>query len=188
MLLNLQEIIPLPHDLLELNGCGRGVVTVFARQHCRGHTRHTCRKRNQPFRMFSQELLVDSGFVIEAFGISLRGQTNEIAIAFQIFREQDQMKVCFFSGRCSRSILSAATRDVSFTTDDWIHAPTFHCVVKRDGSKHVAMIGHSARLHAKFFGSLGKGFNLNCAVQQAVISVQMQVCESLIRHSSNEKD
>src|SRR5438876_11596514 len=97
------------------------------------------------------------------------------------------MKVCFFSGRCSPSILSAATRNISLTTDDWIHAPTLHRVVKRDSSKHVAMISHGTRRHAKFFGSPGKGFDLNCAVQEAVIGVQVQVCESLVWHSSDEK-
>jgi hypothetical protein len=49
------------------------------------------------------------------------------------------------------------------------------------------MISHGTRRHAKFFNSLGKRLNLNGAVQEAVVGVEMEVGKSLIRHISKEE-
>ena len=44
-----------------------------------------------------QQFFVDARLVIEAFGVSLRREPDEISITFEIFRQQNQMKVCFLS-------------------------------------------------------------------------------------------
>src|SRR6185369_12845120 len=90
MLLNLQEVVPLPHDLFKFNGRGRSLVAVLARQGRRWHARQASGESDESLRMFSQKFLVDARFVIEAFGISLRGEAHQITITVQVFREQDQ--------------------------------------------------------------------------------------------------
>ena len=96
------------------------------------------------------------------------------------------MKIGFFARRSGGPISSAATGYVSLTANYWLHAVAFHRVVKRDGAKHIAMVGHGTRRHAQFFSSLGKRLDLNCAVEKAVIGVQVEMCKSVVRHSSNE--
>ena len=39
----------------------------------------------------------------------------------------------------------------------------------------------------KFFGTFSERLDLNGAVKEAVISVEMKVCESLFRHKCNER-
>ena len=92
--------------------------------------------------------------------------------------------VGFLSGRGSRSFLTIALSDVGFTTNDWLDAFAFHCVVEGDGAKHIAMIRHGTGRHAQFFGAFGQGFDLNSAVEEAVIGVQMKVSELLFLHKT----
>ena len=92
------------------------------------------------------------------------------------------MKVCFLSGRGCRSFLPATFRNVRFATNDWLYAAAFHRVVKGDRAKHVAMIRHGTGCHAKLLDTLGQWLYLNCAVEEAVIGVQMEMNKSLIRH------
>jgi hypothetical protein len=76
----------------------------------------------------------------------------------------------------------ASFADVRLTTDDWLNAFAFHRVVEGDGAKHVAMISHGARRHAEFGNAFREGFYLNRTIEEAVIRVQMQMNEILIRH------
>ncbi len=57
-----------------------------------------------------------------------------------------------------------------------------HRVVESDRAKHVAMIGHGTGCHTEFFDPFRERFNLYCAVEKAVVGVEMKVNEVLIRH------
>ena len=82
------------------------------------------------------------------------------------------MKVDLLSGsRAPRAIPSTAGRDISFAADDWLDAARFHRVVERNRAVHVAMVGHGARLHAQIFKAFRKRFDLNGAVEKAVVGV-----------------
>ena len=83
------------------------------------------------------------------------------------------MEVCLFSRSARGSIHAAATRDVGFTTDDWLHALFFHRVVKRDGAKHVAMVGHGTSGHAEFLSSFCKRFDLYGTVKKTVVGMKV---------------
>src|SRR6267142_6089723 len=121
--------------------------------------------------MFGQKLLVDPRFVIKTLGVSFGCQANQVAITVQIFGEQDEVKVCLLSGSGSRPIPSTAAGDVGLTTDYRFYATALHRVVKRDGAKHIAVIGHGACRHAELFSTLGQRLDLNCTVQEAVVGV-----------------
>src|SRR5262249_51245931 len=62
-------------------------------------------------------------------------------------------------------------------------AVALHRVIKRDGAKHISVIGHGARLHTKFLSACRKGFYLNGAVEKTVVSVKVKVCKSAVRHN-----
>src|SRR5437870_5814434 len=68
MLLNLEEVIPLPHDLLKLECLGRSVIKTILREQSRRHARHARGQRDQSRAMLSEKFFVDARLVIEAFG------------------------------------------------------------------------------------------------------------------------
>ena len=82
------------------------------------------------------------------------------------------MKVGFLSrSRAPSAIPSAAGRDIRFAANDGLDTPRFHRVVERNRAVHVAMVGHGACLHAQVFKAFGKRFDLNSAVEKAVVGV-----------------
>src|SRR6185503_455787 len=92
------------------------------------------------------------------------------------------MKVCLFTGRARGLLFAAATRDVSLATDDWFNPTTLHRVVERDRTEHVAVIGHGTRRHFQFFNAFGERFDLDGAVEKAVVSMKMEVYELAVLH------
>ena len=46
------------------------------------------------------------------------------------------------------------------------------------------MISHGARGHAEFLETFRQGLDLDCAVQKAVVSVKVKMCEVLAFHAA----
>ncbi len=92
--------------------------------------------------------------------------------------------ISFFSrGGGAGSIFAATDREISFASDNRLDPFRLHRVVERDGAVHVAVIGHGTRVHAQRSQAFGKGFDLNGAVEQAVVGVKVQVDEILLLHN-----
>src|SRR2546428_13209805 len=93
------------------------------------------------------------------------------------------MVVCFFARCCSTgAILSAAGGHICLATDDRLDSLPLHRVVKRNCAIHIAVICHSARIHAEFLHACGERIDLNGAVEKAVVSMKMQVNEIFVSH------
>jgi hypothetical protein len=105
-------------------------------------------------------------------------------VALQVLGEQDQMIVGLFPRRgCALfSLQSAAQRDVDLAADDRFDALLLHRVVERDRAIHIPVIGHRAGRHSERRDTLGKRFDLNRPIEQAVVCMQVQVNEILIAH------
>ena len=177
MFLNLEEVVPFSEYLFKLERRFCSFVALVLREHRRRHARHAGRKSDQSLAVFGEQLFVDARLVVETFGVSLRRQAHEVLITLVVLRQQYQVKVCFLTGRARGFFLATAARDVSLTTDDRLHAVILHRVIERDRAEHVAMISHGARRHTQFVNAVGKRFDLNCAVEKTVISMQMEVYE-----------
>src|SRR5690349_24910645 len=92
------------------------------------------------------------------------------------------MKVRLLTGRAGGLLFAVAARDVSLTPDDRFNPTTLHRVVERDRAEHVAVIRHGTRRHLQFFNAFGERFDLNGAVEQAVVSMKMKVYELAVLH------
>ena len=90
--------------------------------------------------------------------------------------------VCLFTGRARGLLFAAAAGDVSLATDDRFHTLILHRVVERDRAVHVAVIGHGTCGHLQFFNTFGEWFDLNGAVEKAVISMKVEVYELSVLH------
>ena len=55
---------------------------------------------------------------------------------------------------------------IGLHTDDRFDSLFFHCIVKVDGSKHIAMICHGNRGHTEFFDFLRQCFDLVGTVKE----------------------
>ena len=90
--------------------------------------------------------------------------------------------ICLFTGRTRGLLFAAAARDVSLAADDGLNPTTLHRVVERDRAEHVAVIGHRTRGHLQFFNPFGEWFDLDGAVEKAVVSMKMEVYELTVLH------
>ena len=88
--------------------------------------------------MLREQVLVDAGLVVETFEIACGDEVDEVAIAFLVLAEQDQVVVAVGIA----AGLVALLRNVDFAADDGVDAFAFGGVVKLDGAEEVAMVGH----------------------------------------------
>lgn len=86
-------------------------------------------------------------------------------------------------GGGTRAILAVTDGEISLASDNRLDPFRLHRVVERDRAVHVAVVGHGARVHAQSSQAFGKRFNLDGAVEQAVVGVKMKVNERFsLRH------
>src|SRR5258708_6979340 len=97
--------------------------------------------------MFGEQFFVNARLIIEALCVGFRSQADQVLISLKVLRQKNQMVVGLFARCPSRSVFSAATRDVSLTTYDGFHAVALHGIVEGYRTIHVAMIRHGTRLH-----------------------------------------
>src|SRR5450432_1978114 len=95
------------------------------------------------------------------------------------------MMTRFFARRSRGSIMAAAACNVGLATDDRLDAAALHRAVKRNGAEHVAMISHGTGFHPQVFDAFGEWLDLDGAIQQAIVGVQMQVYKLAVRHFDN---
>ena len=82
------------------------------------------------------------------------------------------------SGSCAVVVFLA---DVQLATDDRLDARMLvRRVDKMDCAKNVAMVGHGHGGHAQLLHALAEFFDITGAVEQGIVSMQMQVDE--LRH------
>ena len=153
-----------------------------------------------PRAVLGQQVVIDARLVIEAFEEAGGDQLDEVAVAFRIFAEQDQMigaapghfralpiwlpiAGCRGRGAGAASvgavgffralIVAAGARDVYFAADDRLHAARGGFVVEMLGGKEIAVIGDGHGGHAAAGGFVNQFRDVASAVEKTVIGVQM---------------
>ena len=103
--------------------------------------RETGRKADEPARVLLDEFLVDTGFIVHSFRERLRGQHHEVAIAFLVLRDQDEVIV--FRGVLARAAFRALSRrDVKLAADERVYSLILAFAVKAERSEHIAVVGN----------------------------------------------
>ncbi len=91
LILNLQEEIPFSENVAQpISGFAR-LLGTFLDQIFGDRSAQTGGQRDQSFAVLGQQVVIDSRLVIKAFEKSRGDQLDQIAIAFGIFAEQDQV-------------------------------------------------------------------------------------------------
>ena len=163
-----------------------------ARENFRGNfARDARRAHDQTFVVALENFFVDARTVVITLRPTERTQLHEIAIAGQIFREQNQVisrAVDFFvrsRGNVLPFVKTRAPRHVSFTTENRFNLRFSAGIVEKFDAEHVPVISQRDRRHAVGFRFGGKLFYVCRAVQQRILRVHVQVHEIAERSGGN---
>ena len=77
---------------------------------------------------------------------------------------------------------AGAGGDVDLAADDRLDAGGHRLLVELDGAEHVAVVGDRQGRHAAFLGALDQVADLDGAVEEAVLAVQMEMDEIGVFH------
>ena len=125
-----------------------------------------------------EQVLIDAGLVVEAFEVGGGDQVDEVAVAFLVFAEQDQVVVAVGIG----AGLVALLRDVDFAADDGLDALCLGGVVELDRAEEIAVVGHGDGGHF-LFDDVHELADFAGSVEQGIIGVAVEVDEGRYRTS-----
>ena len=174
LVLNFQEEITFAENVAQAVRV-RPRLLVFFREQRVGHFAAQARgKRDQSLAVLREKIVIHARLVIKAVEKPGRNQLDEVAIAFVVFAEQDEM----IRSLCLRAAILVVVRsDVDFAADDRLYPVRGGLVIEVGGSEEIAMVRHGDRGHPapRRFG--GQFADFASAIQQGVVRVQMQMYE-----------
>ena len=151
-------------------------------QALRNISRQTGRQAYDAFAMMTQQVIINTRFIIVAVNKGLTGQKHEVFIPLLVLSQQDQMPIfpvfpAFFNRISSGGHISLNPQDRLYTfsqtspvkINDPIHDP-------------VICNGHSCL--SQFLGPAHQFFNAAGSIQQAVLGMHMQMHKGTI-HTAN---
>jgi len=127
--------------------------------------------------VLGEEVFIDAGLVIEAFEVGGGDQVDEVAVAFLVFAEQDEVVIAVGIGAGF-----VVAGDIDFAADDRVDAGGFGGVIEGDGAEEVAMIGHADGGHVLFGADLHELVDFAGSVEEGVVGVVVEVDEGEIGH------
>ena len=124
--------------------------------------------------MFRQKFLAHPRLVVKAVQRGLRRDLHQIAVAFVVFRQYQQVVVGIALGRRAVVVFLA---NVKLATDDRLNVKFVRGVDEMHRAKNISVVGHGNRGHAQLFHALAKLFDIAGAIKQGVVGMQVQVDE-----------
>ena len=130
-----------------------------------------------------EDLLVDPGLVVEAFQERERRQPHQVAKSGGVLGEQREVERVLLARHAAAAPLGPSPGgDIGLQPDDRQDPRRLGFAQKLDGAVQVAMIGQCQRGHAQRFGALEQVRDLARAVQEAVMTVAMEMDERPAGH------
>jgi hypothetical protein len=118
LVLNLKKEIFFAEKIAIKSGRRPRRVVVPFRQPLGHFALQASRKPDQPLRMFRQKFLAHPRLVVEAVQRSLRRDLHQIAIAFFVFGQHQQVVISVAVGRSARDDVIVLLADVELASDD----------------------------------------------------------------------
>jgi hypothetical protein len=198
LILNLQEEIVLTKDVAQAVGVlARQIVLLFNNR--LGHrAAQASRQCDEAFAVLGQQVIVDSGFVVEAFEKTRRNQLDQIVITLQRFAQQHEVIAAASAGRLRlaailavaaaiyflAALVPAAPRNVDFAPDDRFYVALACFVVEVRGGKQIAVVGDGHRRHFLPRRLVKKLRGFASTVEQAVIGMNVKMNELRLTHGT----
>ena len=133
--------------------------------------------------MGGENLLVDPRNIVIAFQEGDGGHANEVAKSGAILGEQGEVKAGV-AAAAGFPVGAFAGGHISFVTEDRIDARGPAFLIKLNSPVEVAVIRESQGVHPQLFGARNQLGNSAGAVEQAVMTVAVQMNEGSVRHKA----
>jgi hypothetical protein len=177
VVLNLEEEIVLAEELAVVVGEAFGFVAFFVEDGFVNVAAEAGGEADEAFGVLGEEVFIDAGLVVEAFEAGGGNEVDEVAIAFLVFAEEDEVVVAVGIGA---GLVVAG--DVDFAADDGMDAGGFVGVVEGDCAEEVAVVGHADGGHVLFGADLHELVDFAGSVEEGVVSVVVEVNEGCFGH------
>ena len=139
-------------------------------------------ERDQALGVAREQVLIDARLVVEAVEIAGGDQLDEVAVAFLVFAQQDQVVVAVGFAADADALLG----DVDLAADHRMHAVLLGLVVELDRAEEVAVIGHGDGGHLLLRHDLHELGDLAGSIEQRVVGVAVKMNER-VRHTSTTR-
>jgi hypothetical protein len=127
--------------------------------------------------MLGQKPLADARLVVEAVERGFGGDLHQVAIAFFVFGEHEQVVVGVTFRRGALDVVVVFLADVELASDDGLDPDFVGGIDEMHRAKDIAMVGHGHGRHAEFFDAMDQLLDVASAIEQRVVAVQVQVDE-----------
>ena len=182
VVLDLDEEVPFSEGLVAPHRQVLGLGHAIVQQQLREFRTNASREANQPLAVLCKNFLVDPGLVVIALEIRSRRESQQIAKADAVVREQGEVigiPLVARPARAGRPISSLAGRDVCFHTHDRHNSRRLGLAEKLDGAEEIAVIGERHRGHPQRLDPIDQVGDLALTVEQAVMAVTVKMYEWL---------
>ena len=155
-------------------GQGDGAVHVTGVEGARDLARDAGRKADEALGIAAQHGLVHARLVVEALQVAAAHQLDQIVVALDGLREQDQ--VVALAGQLG-GLVQMVVADVDLAADDGLDAEVLAGQEELGRAEQVAVVGDGAGGHAEILGAGAEILDADGAVEKAVFGVAVQVHE-----------
>ena len=177
LVLNFEEKVFLAEKIaVKASGRAGCIVVPFHQTLC-DFPLQAAGKADQSSRVLGQKLLADARLVVETVERSFRGDLHQVAVAFFVFGEHEQVVVRIAFRRRALDVVVVFLADVEFASDDGLDTCFMGRIDEVHGAKNIPVVGHRHRGHAEFFDAMDQFFDVAGAVEQGVVAMQVQVDE-----------
>ena len=206
LVLHFEEEVALAEDVAQAVGGFAGLVVAVLKQRIRDLAAEAGRERHQAAAVLGEQFVVDARLVIEAFEEAGAYQLQQVAIAFRVLTEQQQVVAAArprlgsrsaqgrFGTRTRRTariglraglaaFVPAAAGDVDLAAYDRLNAARRGLMVEVCGGEQIAVIGDRHGRHAAPRGLIHQLGDFARAIEKTVVGMQMQVDKRPLAHA-----
>jgi hypothetical protein len=122
-------------------------------------------------------VLVDARLVVEALLVALRDQPDQVLVAAEALREEDEVMVGLLLTRDRHALAPVPERDVGFDADDRTDPLLERLLVELDRPEEVSVVGDGDGLHPHRGRLVDHGVDLLGAVEKRELSVIVEMNE-----------
>ena len=182
LVLDLEIEIPFAEDVTEGNGgIARGFVFPFRQAFC-NLALEASGQADQSLGMLSEEPFAHARLVVEAVQRRFGDNLDQVAIAFVILGQHDEMVVGVAFGRRAMVFLLA---DVKLAAQDRLHPGFLGRIMECHRTEDVAVIGDRDGGHVEFLDPADEALDLAGSVEQGIVGMKMKMDEFRLRHSES---
>jgi hypothetical protein len=181
------EVEAVAEDPGEILGQPPGAVELSGADRAARHRGQAAGGRDQALVVLPQEVHVDARLVVEALEVGLRHEHHQVPVAGVVHREQQQVadRIEARGVALARLAFEArAGREVDLAAEDRLDAVLLGGLEELDRAEEVAVVGERDRRHAELLRALEERIDLDRAVEQRVLAVQVEVDEGPRAHAA----